>query len=50
MSYNKKDPKLISGTQIANKIKENVREDVARLQKNIGRAPKLATVCDDKGN
>ena len=44
MAYDKKDPKLISGTQLANKIKAEAKEMVQELKEKHGLVPKLATV------
>ena len=44
MAYDKKDPKLISGTQLANKIKTEAKEMVQELKERHGLVPKLATV------
>lgn len=44
MVYDKKDPKLISGTQLANKIKAETKEMIQELKEKHGLVPKLATV------
>lgn len=44
MAYDKKDPKLISGTQLANEIKAETKEMIQELKEKHGLVPKLATV------